>query len=355
MNDEGLAEASSVFPPPPRTVHGAILAGIARNAGWRDEDGPDRFPAELQDTDKFRIFGPLPFAGPMPQSAEEILAGLLLPLPAHVRLQIRDFDQLVTGVSLLSCEEGEAGFKSDLDIGVFCQFPSETPGEDRPQLLTSSGMRAILRGQPPFKYHLVADPLSVAEPRIGIARDASRHAALDGMLYLAARQRPVEVYGLELSLLCDAWHETYAGEMQTPSSLGGDARFAWFDTVQPSLESAIRQLDEPADDNGRYAAILLTPSVVSIDFDAARVSGLNGRLISICNRRPVYRGGWETRSSASKPSKTRLYMPAGTVFFMSGGHSQSRQQFEAGRHSLSADEDEARGFGMCVFGKWPSS
>lgn len=71
QDDEGLAEARSIFPPYPDTLVGAFRAAAARRAGWRDDgnwkgrSGPDGQAFEAVLGDGLDTLGALSFGPPV--------------------------------------------------------------------------------------------------------------------------------------------------------------------------------------------------------------------------------------------------------------------------------------------------
>lgn len=197
MEAVGGAQLQSVFPPPARTLVGAIRTAIGDAAGvdWKaygaDSDHPLR--AVIGDSDSL---GPLQFTGPV------IVRGGVRLYPAPLALlagpagadKQRKFVRLTPSASPVKC-----------DIGMVRLPVKSAPLDGAAPLegywLTDEGMNEFLRGTVPSGGHLVAESdLFRPEERLGIGRDVHAGSVQEGMLYQTRHVRPREDVAIGMSI-----------------------------------------------------------------------------------------------------------------------------------------------------------
>jgi CRISPR-associated protein Cmr3 len=185
----GGSELVSLFPPPPRTLMGALRTsiGTALNADW-SAFGADPGNYRLPDGKRLRDLigdgdgcGPLRLNGPWLVHGDE----RLYPVPSF----------------LMEHSEGNAKTYVRLRIGPAThthlgrvRLPQRPPGNAKTLdrvWVTSAGVASILAGGLPASSALYrAADLFIEEPRLGIARDNSRRVASEGLLYQTRHVRP---------------------------------------------------------------------------------------------------------------------------------------------------------------------
>jgi len=364
QEDEGLAEAESLFPPWPSTTAGAFRAALARALGWDGRSdwstrpeiaavagrSPDD-PAPLR-------FGPPVVLWRTAQGGWE----RLYPRPAHVMVRERGEEPRLLDLS--------RGLRFRTDLGEIV-LPDAEPGvsEAKAGWVTARGLTRILEGKAPKADELITDRrLFAREERIGLQRDRETRTAAHGMLYAVRHLRlfdgigrwgerggawPRVALGLEVAGPAD--HPPPA----QPTPLGGLQRLVSFHELADGWREAVEPGAPPAD--GRYLVHILSPTRLRDDRwprpGAKLDDALPGRLVFACCGRPQYVGGWDGRRGASTfgPRPNRPHLPAGSVLFFEATEAADRRRLaELWRSDVRAvGERTALGFGHFRLGYWP--
>lgn len=189
----GGSELTSIFPPPPRTLMGALRTAIgdSLNANWRDFGSN---PQGYRLPDKRRLFdligdsmgcGPLSITGPWLVYRNE----RLYPVPLFL-LERND----ANGKTHVRLRIGAAAHTSlDKDRVRLPLLPSGNVGAKTLESVwvTGGGLACVLAGGLPAADTLYrAADLFIEEPRLGIARNNTRRVAEDGTLYQTRHLRP---------------------------------------------------------------------------------------------------------------------------------------------------------------------
>lgn len=362
----GSSELGSVFPPPVRTLLGAVRTAIGD--AWHARHGTDwRQFAKLHELQaligngdslaNLRVHGPW-----------LVLDGQRL-YPAPASLMVKDGLYFLLGLGeMVHCDLGRVRLPA---------FPSRVPGLDnlagaKPAgqcWLTAAGWRAILQGQAPQATQVVtASALFHEEPRLGIGRDNARSSVSEGMLYQTRHLRllPDVAVELEIDGLPDDLQQQLDLPPQQVIRLGGEGR-------QASLRLQAAQTAEslPAPDLARArTAVLynLTPMPCApelpagipagfvpvqhdgIDCWEGEIAGVGLRLYTVACQRPLREGGWDMASHQSRPVESLL--PAGSALFVEllGDQPGGLQAL----HHLTTGSGAALGRGQLVAGLLPN-
>lgn len=372
QEDEGLAEAESLFPPWPSTTAGAFRAALARALGWDGRSdwstrpeiaavvggSPDE-PAPLR-------FGPPVVLWRTAQGGWE----RLYPRPAHVMVKmVKEVGQREEP-RLLDLPRGPR-FRTDLGEIV---LPDAEPGVKEPKAgwVTARGLTSILEGKAPKTDELITDKrLFAPEFRIGLQRDHTTRTAAHGMLYAVRHLRLFDGVGRWYGKAADrdGWRRVALGlevagpadhpPPAQPTPLGGLQRLVGFHELADGWREATEPAEPPAD--GRYLVHILSPTRFRDGSwprpDASLDGKFPGRLVFACCGRPQYVGGWDGRSGVSSfgPQPNRPHLPAGSVlFFEVTDEAERRRLAELWRSDVRAvGERTALGFGHFRFGYWP--
>ncbi|MCB1975382.1 MAG: hypothetical protein KDE65_13255 [Burkholderiaceae bacterium] len=360
----GSSELGSSFPPPVRTLLGALRtligdAWFAQHGGnWRTfaSDGAHPLRALIGFGDDL---GPLRASGPFLCLNGE----RLYPAPANLMVK----------------EQGGQAHYFLLDLGspVHCDlgrvhlpsFPGKVPGlqelaGSKPAencWLTEAGLRAVLQGHAPASAQVVGKALLYAEePRLGIGRDNARQSVQEGLVYQTRHLRLHPGVAVELRLhgLSDA---SLLPE-QTALRLGGEGRMAG---VTVKNDSALRLPGVPVDaKDAVFALYALTPTPCAPGLPAGIPAGFspaqhNGadvwegqlagqqlRILSVACARPIREGGWDMASH--QPRAVQSLLAAGSVLYVQNLASQA---IDADAFSAHADTS---GRGLCAAGLLPT-
>ena len=379
METIGGTELASVFPPPPRTLLGALRTAVGDATGihWPTEFHPE--------SDLARWIGHGDDLGPL--MLEGVWLSLdgkpLYPAPPfllykeekdgekdrniqHQRLVIGNSVRTHLGrVHLPALPKGMQGFK-----------PYDNAW------LTESGWKKLLLGQQlplPDEVKQAKD-LFREEPRLGIARDNGRRTAIDGALYQTRHLRPLAGLSLNIAL-------RHAPGMPTPTPLarlGGEGRMAHIDVVadkvklpgapkpQGKAKGLILILASPArfvGDDGKPS--WLPPGFARVPPEATtddrptiwrgKINGrINGQEVSVsldihaaALDKACREGGWDMANH--RPRAVQSLIPAGGAYYATLTDPKALQldQAIAALHTQRIGEDQELGRGLLACGIWP--
>ena len=181
----GHNELSSLFPPPARTVVGAIrtLIGEQHGVDWsrfREAEEYAGLRALIGDSDSL---GQLQLRGPYPLWNNE----RLYPVPLHL-LGKEDAYRFLEPGDAVTCDLGRVRLPRIRHDDTE-PLRGAKPFEDA--WLTHDDLQRVLTGEPPQQVIQSRD-LYDEEPRLGIARNHQRRTAQEGLLYQTRHLRPRE-------------------------------------------------------------------------------------------------------------------------------------------------------------------
>jgi len=322
------ADVASVFPPPARTLSGALRAALARANGW---SGSGRWTPKLNAAlgSSPNDLGALQFTGPF------LIKGghALWPLPRHLlgRAQERwELTAFLRPDNKLPPGESRDGLK-----------PAETAW------ITTTALNVLLEGKRPDGTDIFPPgTLWAHEPRVGLRRDETRHTTGEGALYSPAYVRLHRCVALGVCIA--GVPDELTADIPPLFPLGGESRLARCDAWphNPLPEPPPRDSFRPdATGRIRFSAVLLTPGCF-------REPSLPGAaIVSACVGRPHLIGGWD--SLKREPLPLHPFAPAGSVWFCTAsGDDFSSILAQHGKH---IGPYAAHGFGHIVIGLWPAT
>ncbi len=348
-DDEGAAEARSIFPPNPEVVVGALRASLARNQGWKpgqhrswEEVVPDitrTLGASIDDC------GQLSFGEPVVVD-RRARPHRLYPVPKHLARELSRRLVLLAPAS----NPGEPGWS---DLGERARFAMAPGGFATPvgaMWLGQASFEEILGGEADSIDAFEDGELFARERRVGIGRDTRTRAVQRGQLYAATliRPKPYLAIGIEVDGLPDDWQPEALG------LLGGGLRLAHIEEGHWD-EARLPQLSADDDGKWRFVVVLTGPMYpaddswakvngsLSLEVDAGEVASL-GPIVAACVGRPVMIGGWDSLNRA--PREMRPCLGAGSVFFIESSVPPPAPPHRLGRGTRF-------GYGRCVLGRWP--
>ncbi|SDX45494.1 CRISPR-associated protein Cmr3 [Allochromatium warmingii] len=228
----GHNELSSLFPPPARTVAGAMrtLIGEQRGVDWSDfleNAAYADLRALIGDGDSL---GQLKLTGPYPIWHNE----RLYPVPLHVLGKDRSYRFLEPG-DPVRCDLGTVRLPRIQNAGqnpLLGAKPFETAW------LTATNLQQVLAGQPPTEI-IETQHLYREEPRLGIARDNARRTGRDGLLYQTRHLRPLPELAIGAEMLISIPNQT----LPNPASCGLAVRDAqvWYRSQRHHLTDCKRR------------------------------------------------------------------------------------------------------------------
>ena len=338
----------SLFPPHPSTVAGAFRAALALGNGW---SGHGRWPSEICDVlgDGPEDFGAVSLDGPFLLRCGRPLYRV----PRHVlgvfegsRWKPNAF--LRPGASV-ACDLGDEVRLPEV-AGASLDDGKLKPGDG--WWLTRDGIDAVLHGRLPTDDDLVPDScLWSEEPRIGLKRDGTTRAAMEGMLYSTrhVRLRRGVSLGVRIGGLPEGW-TLPVGRLLT---LGGESRLAecreWKGEV--TLEVPLAEIEAA----GRVTVVALSPLDLPWDvLSGGRPLDAPGRacVVSACLDRPQRIGGWN--SIERRPLPLRSVLPPGSTLFCEVANPERfAEAVSAGDGLVRIGSRQEWGFGLVGLGVWP--
>ena len=357
MEALGGAELVSVFPPPVRTLLGAVRTAIGDANGVDWHQFKDNAALQAQIGYGSDDFGALSVVGPWLSLAEQ----RLFPIPCFVvRQQSTELARMRIGKPIQS------------HLSVMPVRLAETAGPGRSKPLeqcwcTRENFEQLLNGK-------LLDPAAIyrnaqlyqQEPRLGIARDVTRRITDEGKLYQTKHLRPVADLVIEIEL-------THNGQTELRDSLlrlGGEGRLAHVRVSAVADNSSLNEVLKPpvvTSDTCGLILILLTAarfeSQGNSDWlpkelqpavqDGAQVwqgtiNGVELTLHAAVLGKAQREGGWDM--AARKPRAVQSLIPAGSAYYVTvnGNISHAIEKL----HGATIGEDQVLGRGLLACGLW---
>jgi len=368
----GGSTLGSLFPPPARTVAGAVRTVIGQHAGvdWGrfndGEGGAHQLGAALDLRHQIGHaddLGQLQLQGPWLRRNDE----RLYPVPRFL-LEPASPGPLLEPATLPRLRLGQP-VRCGLSAEGHVALP-ELPRKDRgakplgSAWVTEPVYQRILAGESITTKELVkpAD-LFGTEERLGIGRDNRRGTVIPQQLYMTRHVRPYAGIGLEVGV------SGVDPRLQPPTGLsrfGGEGRLAAIRVQSietaplpraPELEAGTRQL----------LLVLLTPA----DLDGAglppgfqpvttegqtrwqgTLNGVDLTLASAVIGKPAREGGWDLANHRPRP--VRSLVPAGSAWFVTGFQGDPAAVVAA-LHGHAIGRDTALGRGRLAVARWPEA
>jgi CRISPR-associated protein Cmr3 len=350
---ESMGELQSVFPPPVRTLAGAIrtLIGEHLNVDWREFDANHPSVADIGFGDDL---GKLHFQGAWLAWETDGKRERLYPAPLLLMQKDQSFYRLTLESKGIWC-----------DLGKQVRLPKLPDNDDakgsKPlenTWLTSDGLSAVLSGGKPDPKHIKkASDLFERESRVGIARDNSTRTVEKGLLYQTQHIRPHQ--GLSVELDTAGLPETMPAK--SIIRLGGEGRTASIETKQTS-----NHLPKAPDANGNTQGLLLylltplnMPQAAHLGFSreerdnqtiwTGTLNGIELELHGAVTGKALREGGWDM--AKHQPRAVTSLIPAGSVFFCKAKNGDTQAAIKA-LHNTQIGELSAYGYGHLAAGLW---
>lgn len=220
--------------------------------------------------------------------------------------------------------------------------------------LSGAGLAAYLAGRIPSSNQLLKQStLWKIDARLGIALDANRRSAADGMLYTTDAIALCPDVGFLVGV--DGTHGCLPGAGLV--RLGGDGRAA---ALHPAAAM-------PAPDwqtithSGRFRLLLATPALFTdgwrpdgIDADGIwQAPGFRARLVAACVGRAETVSGWDLAKGAPKPAERVAPVAAVYAFTDFDGPITALQALLAHGLPLADSARRAEGFNNVLIAAWP--
>jgi CRISPR-associated protein Cmr3 len=351
FDTSGSHELSSLFPPPARTVAGAIrtLIGEMQGVDWERFAQAGEYPDLKQQIGVDDDLGLLKMTGPYPLWKGQQLYQRLYPAPLHLLAKAKEYVFLKPGEPV-ACDLGKVRLPEKPKDSLPGAKPLETAWLD------GADLQRVLGGESPKTvYH--AKDLYDTEPRLGIARNPAQRTAADGLLYQTRHVRPrsglaigATVSGIAPELHPDRGVIRFGGE--------GRASAVTVNPIPPALAPPVITghhlllvLLTHADFGGGW---LLPGFVPDIQHDVqvwrGQLHGVDLMLHSAALGKAAREGGWDLLHQQPRPVVSLI--PAGSVYFCTvTGDPQSAV---AALHGGHVGRNTALGRGELAVGLWKS-
>ena len=351
MESVGGSELQSSFPPPARTLIGAVRTSIgeALNTDWR------RYASDPQHPLRERIgspesLGPLVFTGPWLAQAGQRLHAMPLAVlfdaeGNHTRLQPAAAPQY--------CDLGYVCLPEKANPSLMGAAPLEKA------LVTREGLQAFLEGRAVESKHIVrTHDLFSHEERLGIARDNSSRVTGDGLLYQTRHIRPHTDADLAIGIGVGGL-DTQGIPRQDIVRLGAEGRLANWQRkpapadLQPKKPVQAKGLVLLLQTHALFAAGWLPDGFIPIEREGqtlwqGQINGITLRIVCAVTGKPVREGGWDLVNRC--PRALQSLVPAGSCYFceVDGDLAQACQVL----NGLKIGQDQEYGRGELVAGYW---
>lgn len=320
MESIGAKPLAGRFPPPARTIVGAVRSVIGELLGadwpkYRRGDASQHLVMDVIGDPRTSDIGKLSLTGPFP-----VNKGMrLYPAPLSILSKVTDdkieYTKLRPGDMPVTCDLGSVYLPEMVDV-IHGAKPLEN------SWLNREDFEAVMSGKFPDKP-LRGKDLFDSEPRLGIARDYARHSVKEGMLYQTVHARLRE--HIQIGVDVTGYQPNTSSTLLT--RLGGEGRMAsaqWSSQDQPHLS-----ITKPQKACG-IIFTLLTParfedsSWLPPGFDAhidergamvwrGKIAGIKLTILSTILGKSFREGGWDLARHRSRPAESLI--PAGSVFF----------------------------------------
>jgi len=346
FDTSGSQELSSLFPPPVRTVAGAIrtLIGEAQDVDWERFAQAGEYPDLKQQIGVDHDLGLLKITGPYPLWKGE----RLYPVPLHLLAKAGEYVFLKPG-DPVACDLGKVRLPK-LEKSLPGAKPLDTAWLNGADL-----QRVLSHESPKTVYH--AKDLYDTEPRLGIARNHAQRTVAEGLLYQTRHVRPrfelamgATVRGIAPELHPDRGVIRFGGEGRAGAVTVADAS-PQLPTPQVNGQNLLLMLLTPADFGGGWLLPGFEPDMEGdIKVWRGRVHGVELMLHSAVLGKAAREGGWDLLHQRPRPVVSLI--PAGSVYFCTvAGDPKAAIDALHGQHT---GHDTALGRGELAVGLWQS-
>jgi CRISPR-associated protein Cmr3 len=374
MESIGNAELQSVFPPPMRTLAGAIRSQIGeyQQVDWQDftENKHHVLREVIGDDDV--IGSPLSFKGPFINFKNK----RLYPAPLNLIAYTVDKQTIIHQLAL--------GEPTHCDLGEQVQLPVLPEGCKKLKKLEHYWLKAgdfqqLLHGKPPALSDLLVSHDRIApednhtylyqqEPRLGIALNQQRRTVEESLLYQTRHLRLTEDISIDVEV--DGLANQYLPEASSLLRLGAEGRMAHvgLKNTSDTLVTA------PSADKAKGLILyLLTPAYFPAtgneqqawhflpDFEQTTVAGktvwigeIQGVVLHLHMAiigRLQREGGWSLKER--KPRTLKSLVPAGSCWYCTVENMSVTEAIKQ-LHGIQIGNEQQLGRGLIATGQWNS-
>lgn len=359
----GASELSSLFPPPVRTLMGAVRSFLGDSLGvdWK------KFNLNSECTELKQAIGDGETLGALSINGAWVCKNgqRLYPAPCYLMQKADEFIRLQIG-EVVECDLGKV------------RLPELQKNKDSKKIeggykgleqtwITREGWQKLLKGETPLKEELIqAKDLLGNEPRLGIARDNSARSVIEGRLYQTQHLRLENDVTIELDV--KGLNETLAEQLPVETKheilrLGGEGRMAVLAKKSHYLPLPILTIDKQP--LKKIIIHFITPAyfdghMFPENFDKHEIDGQTvwqGKLLDIeliveaaVIGKAHREGGWNMQKH--KPRAVKSYIPAGSAWFCRVVTEVSSKDLLEKLHGQSIGAETEWGRGQILIGVW---
>ncbi len=359
----GASELSSLFPPPVRTLMGAVRSFLGDSLGvdWK------KFNLNSQYTELKQAIGDGEKLGSLSINGAWVCKNgqRLYPAPCYLMQKANDFVRLKIG-EVVECDLG----KVRLPELQKSKDPKKNEGGYKgleQTWITREGWQKLLQGETPIKEELIqAKDLFQNEPRLGIARNNQTRSALEGKLYQTQHLRLENDVTIELDVkgLNDALAEKLPVETKHEIlRLGGEGRMAVLAKKSHYLLLPTLIIDKQP--LKKIIIHFITPAyfggqMFPENFDKHEIDGQTvwqGKLLDIeliieaaVIGKAHREGGWDMQKH--QPRSVKSYISVGSAWFCRVVTEISNEDLLEKLHGQSIGAEIEWGHGQILIGLW---
>ncbi|GFO73305.1 CRISPR-associated protein Cmr3 [Bathymodiolus japonicus methanotrophic gill symbiont] len=351
----GASELSSLFPPPIRTLAGALrtFLGDQMEIDWKT------LQCKSSDFDFEKSLGNVEHLGQLQLNGAWICyqGQRLYPAPLYLMQKEENLQRLLIGKSV----------RCDLGTVRLPEMPKDCVGYKNLEQhwLTAAGMRLCLEGQVPNVADVVkSDDLFSHEARLGIARDNEKRKVIDGKLYQTQHLRLKDEVHIELDVknLGASLLETLETHQQnTIWRLGGEGRMASVaisDTVEPfpfiknhKTDTLVIHFVTAAGFGGKmFPENFIQSEQNGQTVWQGEINGIELKIEAAVIGKAHREGGWDMKNHQPRPVKS--YIPAGSAWFCRLTNPDDYKNLHEKLHGHCMGIDSAYGRGQILIGQW---
>jgi len=356
---EGSAELQSMFPPPMRTLSGAVRSWIGNQEGVDWNDFKSNFNNPLRviiGSSEEGDLGQLSFQGVWLLKGDK----RLYPVPIH--LLKKEYENVLYPLQL-----SEQGIYCDLGNSIrLAELSSDEAQGAKPMEDTwvdAQTLGVILQGEIPTydeQHFVTLNQLVKQESRVGIARNNKKRAVETGLLYQTQQIRPKADVSVEIDI--QGLPESCQQSDNILLRLGGEGRTATVTHSQPT------QLPAPKVNTKDVRGVVLyllsplqlkdhrqmLPGFELIDTQQpnhwqGEIHGIALILNGAITGKSIRDGGWNL--AEGKPRISMSLIPAGSLFFCQVKEGDIQKAVNA-LHGKQIGEKQNYGYGHLAVGLW---
>lgn len=316
MESVGGSQLQSRFPPPARTVIGAVRTSIgeAVQTDWTQYAGHEPHPLSTR-IGSPESLGPLTFSGPWLTKAGQRLYSM--PLAVLWNAEGKQ-TRLRPAKAPQHCDLGHVCLPEKADATLMGAGPLENA------FVTGEGLLAFLEGRAVEKKHIIRpETVFSHEERLGIARDNRHRVTGDGLLYQTRHIRPHADADLAIGIGVSGL-DAHDIPRQGIVRLGAEGRLANWQRkpapagLQPKKPAQAKGLFLLLQTHALFEAGWLPDGFCPIERNGqtlweGQINGLSVRIVCAVIGKPVREGGWDLVNHNPRPLQSLV--PAGSGYF----------------------------------------